>query len=63
MLSADLRYEAPPAPQISFDQFLAVDPAGYVIRLGEFGLTMGQTLSLPMLAVGLGLILWSRRRA
>ena len=45
------------------DQFLAVDPAGYVIRLGEFGLTMGQTLSLPMLAVGLGLILWSRRRA
>lgn len=45
------------------DQFLAVDPAGYVIRLGDFGLTMGQTLSLPMVVLGLGLLLWSRRRA
>ncbi|WP_323021455.1 prolipoprotein diacylglyceryl transferase [Pararhodobacter sp.] len=45
------------------DQFLAEDPAGYVIRLGDFGLTMGQTLSLPMVAIGLFLILWSRRRA
>ncbi|MCC0081585.1 MAG: prolipoprotein diacylglyceryl transferase [Rhodobacter sp.] len=45
------------------DQFLAVDPAGYVIRLGDFGLTMGQTLSLPMLAAGVVLILLSRRRA
>lgn len=45
------------------DQFLAEDPAGYVIRLGDFGLTMGQTLSLPMVAIGLALILWSRRRA
>lgn len=36
-------------------QFLAEDPAGYVIRLGEFGLTMGQTLSLPMVAIGLWL--------
>jgi prolipoprotein diacylglyceryl transferase len=44
------------------DQFLAEDPAGYVIRLGDFGLTMGQTLSLPMVAIGLALILWSRRR-
>ena len=45
------------------DQFLAADPAGYVIRLGDLGLTMGQTLSLPMLILGLGLIAWSRRRA
>ncbi|MCB1388361.1 MAG: prolipoprotein diacylglyceryl transferase [Rhodobacteraceae bacterium] len=45
------------------DQFLAEDPAGYVIRLGDVGLTMGQTLSLPMVAIGLVLILWSRRRA
>lgn len=45
------------------DQFLAEDPAGYVIRLGDFGLTMGQTLSLPMVAIGLALILWARRRA
>jgi phosphatidylglycerol:prolipoprotein diacylglycerol transferase len=45
------------------DQFLAVDPAGYVLRLGDFGLTMGQTLSLPMLAIGLVLALTARGRA
>lgn len=44
------------------DQFLAVDPAGYVVRLGDLGLTMGQTLSLPMLVAGLALILTARRR-
>ncbi|WP_068305434.1 prolipoprotein diacylglyceryl transferase [Pararhodobacter sp. CCB-MM2] len=43
------------------DQFLARDPSGYVIRLGDMGLTMGQTLSVPMVLIGLGLILWSRR--
>ncbi len=45
------------------DQFLAADPAGYVIRLGDIGLTMGQTLSLPMLLIGLALIAVARRRA
>ena len=45
------------------DQFLQAHPQGHVISLGEFGLTMGQTLSLPMLAAGLGLILVARRRA
>ena len=48
------------------DQFLAVDPAGYVVRLGDWGLTMGQTLSLPMLLAGLAIILTrprNRRRA
>ncbi|MFN4098551.1 MAG: prolipoprotein diacylglyceryl transferase [Pararhodobacter sp.] len=44
------------------DQFLARDPSGYVIRLGELGLTMGQVLSLPMLIIGLGLILTARQR-
>lgn len=43
------------------DQFLATDPAGYVIRLGEFGLTMGQTLSLPMVVIGLALAVTARR--
>ncbi len=43
------------------DQFLASDPAGHVIRLGEFGLTMGQTLSLPMVVIGLALALTARR--
>lgn len=44
------------------DQFLAADPAGYVVRFGDLGLTMGQTLSLPMLLIGLALILTARRR-
>lgn len=38
------------------------NPAGYVVRLGEIGMTMGQVLSLPMIIVGLGLYLWSQRR-
>jgi phosphatidylglycerol---prolipoprotein diacylglyceryl transferase len=38
------------------DQFLAAHPQGHVISLGDFGLTMGQTLSLPMLVLGLVLI-------
>ncbi len=45
-------------------QFLALDnPFGHVLRLGDWGLTMGQMLSLPMLAAGLGLIAWTARRA
>jgi len=40
------------------------NPHGHVVALGaEWGLTMGQLLSLPMLAVGLLLILRSARRA
>jgi phosphatidylglycerol:prolipoprotein diacylglycerol transferase len=36
---------------------------GHVIRLGDsFGITMGQLLSLPMLAAGVLLILYARRR-
>lgn len=44
------------------DQFLALDPAGYVIRLGDLGLTMGQALSLPMVVIGLALALSTRWR-
>lgn len=44
------------------DQFISVDnPMGQVLRLGDMGLTMGQVLSLPMLAVGIGFILYARR--
>lgn len=44
-------------------QFItAENPVGHVIRLGEFGLSMGQVLTLPMIAVGLVLIAWSARR-
>ena len=44
-------------------QFITPDnPIGFILRAGDLGLTMGQLLSLPMVAVGLAFILWSRRR-
>ena len=44
-------------------QFVTADnPFGHVLRLGEYGLTMGQILSLPMVAIGLALLVWSQRR-
>lgn len=43
-------------------QFITADnPLGHVVRLGEIGVSMGQLLSLPMIATGLIVILWSRR--
>jgi phosphatidylglycerol:prolipoprotein diacylglycerol transferase len=46
-------------------QFVTPDnPWGHVLRLGgDWGLTMGQLLSLPMVAAGLALLAWSGRRA
>lgn len=38
------------------------NPLGFVIGSGQIGLTMGQILSLPMVAVGIGLILYARAR-
>ncbi|MCF3595031.1 prolipoprotein diacylglyceryl transferase [Rhodobacteraceae bacterium LMO-12] len=38
------------------------NPIGHALHFGTWGLTMGQTLSLPMIAAGLGLIWWSFRR-
>ena len=44
-------------------QFVSLDnPFGYVISLGETGLTQGQILSLPMVIIGIAFIIWSRRR-
>ncbi|MDT0681757.1 prolipoprotein diacylglyceryl transferase [Roseicyclus sp. F158] len=37
------------------------NPIGFVIGEGAIGLTMGQLLSLPMLAFGIFLIVWARR--
>ncbi len=43
-------------------QFVTPDnPLGHALQIGASGLTMGQLLSLPMLALGLGLIAFSRR--
>ncbi|WP_108895023.1 prolipoprotein diacylglyceryl transferase [Palleronia abyssalis] len=38
------------------------NPMGYVVQIGSAGLSMGQLLSLPMLAIGVGLILRARTR-
>jgi len=38
------------------------NPIGFIVRLGDFGLTMGQLLSLPMVALGLALMVIARRR-
>lgn len=44
-------------------QFITPDnPWGHVLRLGEYGLTQGQLLSLPMVIVGTGVLIWARRR-
>lgn len=45
-------------------QFITADnPLGYVVQLGQFGLSMGQVLSLPMIIIGGGAIVMARRRA
>ena len=41
----------------------AENPVGYILQLGEAGLTMGQLLSLPMVLFGLALLVYARRRA
>ncbi|SDW26258.1 prolipoprotein diacylglyceryl transferase [Roseicitreum antarcticum] len=44
-------------------QFItAMNPMGYVVQVGPLGLSMGQVLSLPMIAVGLALLWQARRR-
>ena len=44
-------------------QFQSVDnPLGLALHVGGYGLTMGQILSLPMIAFGLWLVLRARRR-
>lgn len=45
-------------------QFITPDnPIGFVIHWHGLGVTMGQLLSLPMVALGLALIVFARRRA
>jgi phosphatidylglycerol:prolipoprotein diacylglycerol transferase len=41
----------------------AQNPLGHVISVSEnVGVSMGQLLSLPMIVIGIGIILWARRR-
>lgn len=43
-------------------QFVTEDnPIGHALHFGEWGVTMGQLLSMPMVLVGLGLIVFARR--
>jgi len=43
-------------------QFITPDnPLGHVLALGPLGVSMGQVLSLPMIAIGIALVLHSRR--
>lgn len=44
-------------------QFItAANPWGHVLGGPVWGITMGQLLSLPMVAIGLGFVLWALRR-
>lgn len=44
-------------------QFVGPDnPMGLAVHVSGYGLTMGQLLSLPMIAFGIGMILYSRRQ-
>ncbi|WP_457649238.1 prolipoprotein diacylglyceryl transferase [Profundibacter sp.] len=44
-------------------QFITeTNPMGYVMQFGDFGLTKGQQLSIPMIAIGLLFILYARKR-
>lgn len=44
-------------------QFRSIDnPEGDVIQLLDWGLSMGQVLSLPMIAIGIGYLVWSRSK-
>jgi phosphatidylglycerol:prolipoprotein diacylglycerol transferase len=40
----------------------AGNPLGLVLRFGDSGLSMGQVLTLPMLALGLAFLFWPGRR-
>ena len=54
-----IEYYRLPDPQFFSD----VNPYGFAYFVGDFGITMGQTLSLPMIIIGLCLILIKHRKA
>ena len=44
-----------PDPQF----YSSANPSGFAYKVGDYGVTMGQTLSLPMVAVGFFLIIFA----
>ncbi|GHE90008.1 prolipoprotein diacylglyceryl transferase [Aliiroseovarius zhejiangensis] len=45
-------------------QFISPDnPWGHVLRLGDWGLTMGQVLTLPMIVIGIATMIWATRHS
>ncbi|MCK8482806.1 prolipoprotein diacylglyceryl transferase [Aliiroseovarius sp. S2029] len=45
-------------------QFITPDnPWGHVLRLGDWGLTMGQVLTLPMIVIGVATMIWATRKS
>lgn len=48
-------------PDAQFQSF--TNPLGYALQIGDWGLTMGQILSLPMIALGLWFFLRAQRKA
>jgi phosphatidylglycerol:prolipoprotein diacylglycerol transferase len=53
-----VEYFRVPDPQF----FSQTNPYGFAFKLGDFGITMGQTLSLPMILVGIFLCIRCARR-
>jgi phosphatidylglycerol:prolipoprotein diacylglycerol transferase len=43
-------------------QFYESNPYGYALWVGDYGLSMGQLLSLPMLLIGLFIVAYARRK-
>lgn len=50
-----VEYFRVPDPQF----FSQVNPYGFAFKFGEFGVTMGQALSLPMIIIGIFICIWS----
>ena len=52
-----IEYFRVPDPQF----FTEKNPHGFAFSIAEFGLTMGQALTVPMIISGIALILYSKR--
>lgn len=49
--------------RVADSQLITIDnPHGYIINFADFGLTMGQVLSLPMIIIGIVTLIWARTK-